>query len=150
MKKNVNYNFKFKYLTFDELVISLDRLSRFKPPEESYSRVFTDILTKCLISPKYSKNDIELLSADKISKLVEIIWNDSVEKLFNEKRKKSYSKILNFLVKETFKNIDEKTKTLINTNLNIDLLLNTTLHYKYPFDSSLLNEVINQRDPQNH
>lgn len=138
MKKNVNYNFKFKYLTFDELVISLDRLSRFKPPEESYSRVFTDILTKCLISPKYSKNDIELLSADKISKLVEIIWNDSVEKLFNEKRKKSYSKILNFLVKETFKNIDEKTKTLINTNLNIDLLLKNIEYETAPINLKFL------------
>ena len=119
-------------------IISLDRLSRFKLPEESFSRVFSDILIKCLITPKYSKNELEELSGDEISKLVEKIWNDSVKKLFPKKTKQQNTKILKFIIKETFKNFDNKTKALINTNLNIDLLLENIKYENAPINLKFL------------
>ena len=70
---------KYKLLSFEELVINLDRLSRFKLPEDSFYRVFSDIILKYLISPKYSKSDIEKLDAKYLSKIVKKIWNDSVK-----------------------------------------------------------------------
>ena len=92
MKTNLGY--KFKFLTKDELLISLDRLSRFKLPEESYFRVFSSIITKCLITPKLSKKDIEDLSGDELSKIVELIWNKSVENIFGAINKKNNINIL--------------------------------------------------------
>ncbi len=116
-------NFKYKLLSFEELVISLDRLSRFKLPEESYFRVFSNIITKCLIFPKLSKTEIEKMSAKELSSMTEEIWNESVKKIFGKINKKNNSKILKFLTKESFKNLDDKTKTLIDTDLCINPIL---------------------------
>ena len=80
---NKKENIKYKLLTLDELIISLDRISRFKEPDESYNRVFNLILYKCLISPKLSKTDLESLTKEKLSKYVQIIWNSSVESIFH-------------------------------------------------------------------
>lgn len=136
MKKNLGY--KFKFLTKDELLISLDRLSRFKLPEESYFRVFSSIITKCLITPKLSKKDIEDLSGDELSKLVELIWNKSVENIFGAINKKNDINILKYLVNKSFKNIDEKTKKLINTNLFIKELLQSIEYNTAPINLKFL------------
>ncbi len=124
MKKDLGY--KFKLLTKEELIISLDRLSRFKLPEESYFRVFSSIVTKCLISPKLSKTDIDNLSAEKLSQIVELIWNKSIENIFGKAYKEKKINLLKYLASKSFKNFDEKTKILINTNLLINNLLETT------------------------
>lgn len=114
---------KYKHITLDELIISIDRLSRFKLPDEAYNRVFTSIISKYLISPKYSKSDIENLSANDISKIVKEIWNKSVEKIFGKQEKQN--NILKIIATSTFKNLDERTKTFINTPLAIDSVLYT-------------------------
>ena len=118
--------YKFKFLTKEELIISLDRLTRFKLPEESFFRVFSSIITKCLISPKLSKNEIESLSGDELSTIVELIWNKSVENIFGQEKKINKFNILKFLTYKTFKNFDDRTKKLIETNLSINKLLETS------------------------
>lgn len=125
---------KYKYLTFDELVINLDRLSRFKNPEESFYRVFSEIITKCLITPKYSKNDLEELDAKYISKLVEEIWNSSVEKICKKNVSANKLTLLKSLVNCTFKNLDDRTNTFISTKLNIIPILK-----KLDYDNSPIN-----------
>lgn len=115
---------KFKYLSLDELIISLDRLSRFKLPEESYFRVFSSILSNCLITPKYSKKELETLDAEILSKLTKKIWNSSVDNIFGQTEEKNEINILKFIINKTYKNIDEKTKKLINTDLKINQILN--------------------------
>ncbi len=115
---------KYKFLTFDELVINLDRLTRFKLPEDSYNRVFSSILLKYLISPKYSKKDIEYLDSKLISKCVQIIWNESVKNCCcNMCNNVNLQKLRKFIINKTFKNIDIRTKDLINTNLVISPIL---------------------------
>ena len=47
---------KYKLLTKEQILISIDRLTRFKNTKEKYLRVFIDILTACLIEPKLKKN----------------------------------------------------------------------------------------------
>lgn len=124
---------KYKYLTFDELVINLDRLSRFKNPEESFYRVFSEIITKCLITPKYSKHDLELLDEKYISKLVQEIWNKSVEKCCGTSNFTKFSQ-LKILVNSAFKNLDSRTNTFISTKLNIIPILK-----KLDYDNSPIN-----------
>ena len=126
---------KYKLLSFNELVISLDRLSRFKFPEYSFFRVFSDILSKCLISPKYSKEEIEALDRKYIAQLVEEIWNKSVETTC----KASVSNdipltVLKLTIEKTFRNISKDTQILINTDLNISPILE-----QLDYDSAVIN-----------
>ncbi len=143
MKKNMGYNIKFKYLTLDELTINIDRLSRFKLPEDSYLRVFSNILTKCLISPKFSKKEIEKLPYEDISYMTKIIWNESVKNIFGEIDKKKNSKILKFIVNETFKNVDKKTQLLVDTELYIDQIINVIDYKTAPINLKFLIKCYN-------
>ena len=52
---------KYKKLTREQLLISLDRLTRFKSTKEKYLRVFFDIILSNLIEPKYKKTELEKL-----------------------------------------------------------------------------------------
>ncbi len=136
-------NFKFKNLTLDELVISLDRLTRFKLPEISYYRVFSEIISKCLITPKLSKHDIENIDAYVLSSMVEKIWNTSVKDIFNVKFLPIQNKVLKILISETYKNIDNYTKTLVNAKLNIDYILNSADSDKLPINLRFLKQAKN-------
>ena len=55
-------NIKYKTLTQEQLLISADRLTRFKETETKYLRVFKDIIFSNLIEPKIKKIDIEQIS----------------------------------------------------------------------------------------
>ena len=45
----MDYNFKIKPLSVSQMIISIDRLTRFKETEEKYLRVFKDLITSALI-----------------------------------------------------------------------------------------------------
>lgn len=117
---------KYKLLSYEELVINLDRLSRFKLPEENFNRVFNSIIYKNLILPKYSKIDIEEIEPKIIANIVEKIWNKSVENIFTSKNTNNISnQVLKISILQTYKNINERTRTYINTKLNFsDILKN--------------------------
>ena len=68
---------KFKKLTKEQIIISIDRLTRFKATKEKYLRVFSDILTSSLIEPKLKKNDIEKMDFEILTKMVSEIFNSS-------------------------------------------------------------------------
>ena len=94
---------KYNLLSFDELVINLDRLSRFKLPEESFTRVFGYIILKKLITPKYSKNDFLNEDARVIAKFVKEIWNESVKACCDTTFNNSNANIaLKSIIKDTF------------------------------------------------
>lgn len=134
--------YKFKLLSFDELVINLDRLSRFKLPDDSYIIVFYSILSKCLISPKYSKAQLEQLTADIISNLVKLIWNKSVINLFpNYKNNFQTNKALKYLATIPFKNIDNNTKVLLNTKLILSPILENICYESAPINLKFLIQV---------
>ncbi|MBE7705177.1 MAG: ATP-dependent endonuclease [Cyanobacteria bacterium SIG29] len=120
----------------EELIICLDRLSRFKLPEESYFRVFSDIISKHLISPKYSKKELEALCAEDLSKLTKLIWNKSTELIYGKKVQNT--KILKVLSNLLYKNLDSRTKTLINTDLHIDPILNNLSNIDIPINLKFL------------
>ena len=55
---------KFKKLSEKQIIISIDRLTRFKPTEEKYLRVFKDIIVSNLIEPKIKKAELDCMSYD--------------------------------------------------------------------------------------
>lgn len=69
---------KYKNLTHSQIIISIDRLSRFKPAEEKYLRVFKDIIVSNLIEPKYKKTVLDNTNYEKIRDIAVEIFNSSV------------------------------------------------------------------------
>lgn len=69
---------KIKQLTKQQITISLDRLTRFKHPEDKYLRVFKDIITSNLIEPKYKKSELDLMDYAEIKDLAQAIINYSI------------------------------------------------------------------------
>ncbi len=140
---------KFKYLTLEELIINIDRLTRFKLPELSYTRVFHSIILKNLITPKYSQNTIENIEPEKLSKIVKEIWNKSVCQITNCKNNKTINKAIKLICNYTYKNISEKTKEYINTDLNIAPILEY-IDYESACDNIKflikINELFNNRE----
>ena len=139
--KVFNKNFKFKNLTYDELLINLDRLSRFKLPEISYKRVFFDIILKCSITPKFTKNELEQFDSKLLSSLVKIIWNTSIENIYGKCDYDS-TNVLELSMLNTYKDIDTYTKTLINTKLKIEKLLINSTYDKLPINLKFLSKTM--------
>jgi hypothetical protein len=116
-------------MTIEDLIISLDRLTRFKNPEIKYKRVFYDIILKHLITPSISKHKLDELSPEKIISLVEQIWNSSVESLFSEQQldislsKQNFS--LTDLDNFQYNVSDEYTQKLMSANLKFYPILQT-------------------------
>ena len=74
---------KFKKLTKEQIIISLDRLTRFKSTREKYLRVYSDILASALIEPKLKKADIEDMDFSIVTQMVCEIFNCSVDYLLD-------------------------------------------------------------------
>ena len=75
---------KFKPLTKEQLIISIDRLTRFKEPETKYLRVFFDIIVNNLIQPKFRKHELEELNYEQIVDVAQKIINGSIPDCTND------------------------------------------------------------------
>lgn len=110
-------NIKYKPLTKEQLLISADRLTRFKEPETKYLRVFKDIIFSNLIEPKIKKIDIEQISNKQIREIAEFIINKSLE----QNSPIPNNNIVNLRLCEYEKNTfscDNSTLDLINNQIN--------------------------------
>ena len=105
---------KYKKLTKEQIIISLDRLTRFKNTKEKYIRVFTDILISNLIEPKFRKSEIMELDAKTLLLYTEEIFNSSINNNI-------YNNVINITLRDyensVFKN-DNETQILLNNNIN--------------------------------
>ena len=110
--------YKIKPLTKEQLIISIDRLTRFKNPETKYLRVFKDIIVTNLIEPKYKKSELDEIPCQKLKELAEQIINSSIPENndFNI-NKKLYEYECNLF------NISENIKTLIDNRINYKEIL---------------------------
>lgn len=73
---------KIKPMTREQLLISFDRLTRFKEPELRYLRVFTEIITSNLIEPKFKKFELEQMSCEVLRDWAQDIINVSLDELY--------------------------------------------------------------------
>lgn len=113
-------NFKIKLLTKDQIIISLDRLTRFKLTEDKYLRVFKDIIISNLISPKFKKSQLDSMDYESLTKLVENIFDFSLKSL---NVKLSHDYIIN-------KKLLEYEKSVFKFDKNVEKLINNKIDYK--------------------
>ena len=110
---------KYKKLTKEQIIISLDRLTRFKKTREKYLRVFSDILISNLVEPKFKRNDIENMDFALIAQYISEIFNASIDNIENDLK-------INNLLKDYENNLfynDEETQKLLDNNINYTALL---------------------------
>lgn len=142
--------FKYKLLSFNEMIINLDRLTRFKLPEESFSRVFYSILSRNLIYPKYSKSQLAKLPPKLVSDYVKMIWNASVKNIFAKSENNiAVNRAIKLLIKKQFKNLDESTKIFVNTNLILSSVVKNLNYNSSPANLRFLikvNELFSSND----
>lgn len=112
--------FKIKPLTKEQIIISLDRLTRFKPTEDKYLRVFKDIITSNLLYPKFKKNELELMNYENLTKLIEDIFNFSLDFL-------NIPASDNFTINKKLLNYE---KSIFKFDKNVEKLLDNKIDYK--------------------
>lgn len=112
--------FKIKPLTKSQIIISLDRLTRFKFTEDKYLRVFKDIVISNLISPKFKKTQLDLMDYETLTKIVEDIFNFSLKAL-------SVSFSGDFAIN---KKLLEYEKSVFKLDKNVEKLINNKIDYK--------------------
>lgn len=78
MNSELKSAFKIKPMNKQQIIISLDRLTRFKNPEDKYLRVFKDIITSNLIEPKYKKSELNSMDYAQVRDLAQAIINYSL------------------------------------------------------------------------
>lgn len=116
-------NYKIKPLTKSQLIISLDRLTRFKSTEDKYLRVFREILISNLIYPKLKKKQLDLMNYETLTKIVEDIFNTSIDALCTSKDNK------NLLEFSTNKKLLEYEKSVFIFDKNVEKLINNKINY---------------------
>lgn len=72
---------KIKPLTKEQIIITADRLTRFKETETKYFRVFSELITGNLIVPKFKKSDLENTDYSILAQLASEIINASLKTL---------------------------------------------------------------------
>lgn len=111
-------------MDINRLMISFDRLTRFKNPAEKYLRVYKDILMSNLISPKYKKSELELMDFSELTYIAETIINTSIERLLQVMVPTDY--VVNARLKEYEKsvfNIEESSEAFLDNKINYDALI---------------------------
>ena len=122
---------KYKKLSEEQIIISLDRLTRFKNTKEKYLRVFFDIILSNLIEPKFKKSDLEKMSFSYIRDCAQEIFNNSLG--YKAAPDYSINKKLMDYENSVFKNDD------------VQELLENKLDYKSALSYINENSVVNLR-----
>lgn len=109
---------KIKPLTKAQIMISIDRLTRFKPTEEKYLRVFKDIVVSNLIYPKYKKNELNMLNNIVLTEIINEIFKTSFLQFgFDEGNDFSINKMLLQYEKSVFK-FDKNVEGLLDNKID--------------------------------
>ena len=131
---------KFKNLTKEQLIISFDRLTRFKPTKEKYFRVFSDIILSNLTEPVYKKSDLLNMHAAELTAISEEIINSSLEELIPRPTGEGLGEgIINDILKEYENTVfinDEDTQSYLNNKINYNLFIplideSSTIHLRW-------------------
>ena len=108
---------KYKNLSEEQLIISLDRLTRFKPTKEKYLRVFFDIILSNLIEPKFKRYELEKFDISEIRHFAEEIINGSIQD----------STVFNYKINNKLK---EYENSVYNNDLETQILLDNKIKYE--------------------
>lgn len=126
-------NSKVKPLTKEQIIISIDRLTRFKNTEQKYLRVFRDILTNNLIFPKFKKTELANMNYSELRQWSEFVINYSLQELGKPSDD-------DFLINQRLYDYE---KSVFATDENIENLLKNKINYKACLD------YIDENSPEN-
>ncbi len=110
---------KYKKLTQEQIIISLDRLTRFKKTGDKYLRVFSDLIHSNLLEPTVKKSDITKMDYAVITEIVSEIFNYTLGKPDNL--------IINKKIEEYENSIfvnDDNAKLLLKNKINYETAIN--------------------------
>ena len=107
-------NLKIKPLTKEQLIISIDRLTRFKETETKYLRVFKDIIVTNLIEPKIKRHELDEIDYEDIKNYAEEIINSSVANTQNDLQINQNL----FEYENSVFNLSKNTQTLLKNKIN--------------------------------
>lgn len=135
---------KIKQLSKSQVLISLDRLTRFKPTEEKYLRVFKDIITSNLINPKFKKHELDEMNYEKIAEIVERIFEFTLNSRANDI---SINKKLLEYERNIFK-FDKNVERLVNNKIDYKSAIEFTKNEEGICKNLLwLKALVNDKNP---
>ena len=111
---------RIKKLTTQQIIISTDRLTRFKDPETKYLRVFKELILNNLIEPKFKKSELDSMDYESIKTYATELINNSLD--CNENLDLSINKKLKEYEKSIFKT-DKNTDKLLNNEINYSAII---------------------------
>jgi len=115
-------DFKIKPLTKEQILISVDRLTRFKNTEDKYLRVFKDIITANLIYPKFKRQELDDMNYGELVRIAENILNYSLEAFgfvdFDEHLNRKLAEYENSVFE-----IDCNTQKLLDNKINYNAVV---------------------------
>lgn len=111
---------KIKPLTKEQLLISIDRLTRFKEPESKYLRVYKDLITNHIIDPVLKKETLDNMDYEELTYLAEIVINSYIPRedddlLLNQKLYDYENSVFN---------INENCNKLLKNKINYKQIIN--------------------------
>lgn len=106
-------DFKAKPLTKEQIIISIDRLTRFKYPEDKYLRVFKDIIISNIINPKFKRQDLDEMDYRRLRELADFVFEISLGKPESLEINNKLADYENSVFK-----LDLNTRELLNNNIN--------------------------------
>lgn len=114
---------KIKSLTKEQILLSIDRLTRFKNPETKYLRVFKEIILHNLINPNFNKHELDSMDYEDLKKYAQEIINFSIQQISSENLNNHYinEKLYNYEI-TTFNN-DKNTKKLLKNEIDYTSIL---------------------------
>lgn len=118
---------KIKPLSEQQIIISLDRLTRFKSTEDKYLRVFKDIIASNLIHPKYKKKELDLLDYAELTRLAEEIIDFSLSIIAS---RQSRAGLLSRHHQMINQKLLEYEKSVFNFDKNVEKLLKNKIDYE--------------------
>lgn len=140
---------KYKKLSKEQIIISIDRLTRFKNPKDKYLRVFSEILSSNLIEPRLKKDDILNLDYSVITGYATEILNNSL--YIVEKSSSDFSinqKLAEYENSVFF--IDKTTATLLDNKIDyaniIQILPDMPVNLRWLKMIASLNDIISARE----
>ena len=143
-------NIKIKPLTKEQLIISIDRLTRFKDTETKYLRVFKDVLISNLIFPKFKKSELDRLNYSELKILAEYIINSTLEQLgCGQNSDYSINEYLYNYENSVF-NLDENTEVLLRNRINYSGFVNLLKEENNPQNLRWLKEIAKGKNDIEH
>lgn len=132
-------NLKIKPLTKEQIIISVDRLTRFKDTETKYLRVFKDIISGNLILPKIKKTELDKLDYSALKDIAEKIINYSLSEFYSELNDNYIINQRLYDYEKSVFNLDENTEKLLKNKINYNAIIKLLNTDNLPLNLKWLN-----------